>query len=140
MTMWQFESALEPSDDMIAHTAACAPENPFYTPAYARARRVLGQRVCTLGVRSNAGYIGCLGFLRGWRLISLTLEITSLPTLPAEADTVFWEGLLGFARARGVWDLDLQSYGSRAVTIPDLAPGTVRQSRLEYIVDLATFT
>jgi hypothetical protein len=140
MGKWRFESEVDPSDDMISRVAACAPENPFYTPSYARARRVLGQRVCTLGVHSDTGYIGCLGFLQGWRLISLTLEITSLPTLPADAGTVFWEGLLVFARARGVWDLDLQSYGSKAVVIPDIASGMVRRSRLEYIVDLATFT
>jgi hypothetical protein len=105
-----------------------APNLPFFTPEYARARQQLGDQPLSL----EQGPEVCLAFLRSGRITS-SLEITSLPFTPSDA---FLAGLIGFCRARRVYETALNTFGSPALTIPQLPHEIQRRPRTEFVLNL----
>ncbi len=78
---------------------------------------------------------GCLGLLQGG-FLSRRLKI--ITTLRPPKPELFWDGVRDFCREQGVWELDVQSFGSDATDIP-LLPGELnRRTRYEYVIDLTS--
>jgi RimJ/RimL family protein N-acetyltransferase len=111
--------------------------NPFATPQYARARRMLDARV-VLFAEGEGGDIkaGALGFLGG-SFLNRWLEVTSIPSLK-EPDT-FWDGVRAYCRMQRVTRLDLESFASTSASVPwDWKEPKVIRERTEWLVDLST--
>lgn len=110
------------------------PVNPFVTPEYVAARQQLGEQALVFGLESDGSLIAaCPGFLKSGRLSS-EVEIPSIASLPQ--DSPFWEGLRGWCRSQHVWDLHVNSFGSRTGQIPAIAVEASREDRTEYVLDL----
>jgi hypothetical protein len=105
-----------------------APENPFLTAEYALARQRLGDTPVML----EQGTEVCLAFLRRGRITS-GLEITSLPFAPSCA---FLSGLVDFCRDQRIYETALNTFGSRALSIPRLPREIERRARTEFLIDL----
>ena len=129
-----FFSDSNPSQELLDQLAALAPANPFHAPAYLRARQTLGDRVCVVGLRQGTELVaGCPALLRVGRW-SRSLEIESLPRLPA--GTEFWDGLISLCRSQRVQDLFVSTYASPPTVIPPLPAETGRRKRCEYVLEL----
>jgi hypothetical protein len=130
----QFIAEPEPSDARARDVADLAPDNAFATAAFATARRRLGHRCWLLGLGVRTGLrSACFGFIRHGRL-NRSLELASLPTL--EDDKPFWDGLLRFCHEQRVTILELNSFSSRAASIPTLPREAARRARMEWVIDL----
>jgi hypothetical protein len=130
-----FQAEPEPSADLLEEVAALAPENPFYTPAYATAMRMAGEQPWMMALRDGGEWLtACTGFLRRGR-ISCRIGIRSLPALGAHAP-LFWDELLRFCRRAGVTDLETNTYASVESQIPASPTPTRRTDRTEYVIDL----
>jgi hypothetical protein len=130
-----FQAEPEPSTDLLEEVASLAPENPFYTPAYAAAMGMAGRQPWVLALRDGGEWLSaCIGFLR-WGRISRRIEICSLPTLGANA-SLFWDELLQFCRRAGVTHLDADTYSSLNASIPASPIPTRRTDRTEYVIEL----
>jgi hypothetical protein len=113
--------------------ATLDPRNPFHTPEYAAAHARMGAVPCALLYHDDAGQLtgGCIGLLRGGK-VSRSLEIVSAPSLPH----AFWDGVAQFCRRERVWDLQVESFGSAPLEIPDVGVVLSRRQRTEYVLDL----
>ncbi|HKM55385.1 MAG TPA: GNAT family N-acetyltransferase [Isosphaeraceae bacterium] len=130
-----FQAEPDPSTDLLEAVAAMAPENPFYTPAYAAAMGMAGEQPWGLGLRDGSRWLSaCTGFLKRGR-ISRWMEIPSLPALGANAPT-FWEGLFRFCRRSGITHLNVNTYASIEASIPASPTPTMRTDRIEYVIEL----
>jgi Acetyltransferase (GNAT) domain len=129
-----FQAVRDPASELLRNVAASAPENPFYTPAYAEARRILGEWPWMLTLQDEDHLVAaCPAFLRsGW--LSQTLEVPSIRTDPDGG--VFWGGLLESCRRAGVTHLEVNSYASTHATIPPLRGEVRRTGRTEYVLEL----
>jgi len=130
-----FQAERDPRTDLLAEVAALAPENPFYTAAYAAAMGMSGEQPWVLALRDGDQWISaCTGFLKRGRL-SRWMEILSLPVLGENAST-FWEGLLGFCRRSGITHLNVNTYASIEASIPASPKPIRRTDRVEYVIEL----
>jgi hypothetical protein len=131
-----FGAEPDPSTDLLETVAAMAPENPFYTPAYAVAIAMAGEQPWVLGLRDGGGrwLAACTGFLKRGRF-SCWMGIRSLPALGANVAT-FWDGLFPFCRRLGVTHMGTNSYASIEASIPASPAPARRSERIEYVMDL----
>lgn len=130
-----FRSLIAPADAVLERMAERAPENPFFTPSFARAQSARGRMPVALVLDDGGGKrgAGCVGFLAG-RWFDRVLEIPSLPDI--EDPEPFWGGLLEACRERRVSRLEIHGYGSDGVGIPAIADELWRRARREYRIDL----
>jgi RimJ/RimL family protein N-acetyltransferase len=109
--------------------------NPFATPEYALARRMLGARVVLFAQGEGSDLeSGALGFLGG-SILNRWLEITSAPALIGQGR--FWEEVKAYCKKQHVTRLDLESFGSRRLSLPThwKEPSVVRD-RIEWLIEL----
>jgi hypothetical protein len=131
----EFHAELDPSKGLFEEMVTLAPENPFYTAAYAEARRIGGEQVWVFALREGDRLLSaCTGFLKLGRK-SRWFEIPSLPALGAN-ERDFWEGLLKFCRRSWVSNLEVNTFASVSVQIPANPVPTGRIDRTEYLIDL----
>ena len=52
-----FHAEPDPSTDLLEEVAALAPENPFYTPAYAAAMGMAGEQPWVLALRDGGQWL-----------------------------------------------------------------------------------
>lgn len=129
-----FRAILDPGPEEISRIAALDPSNPFHTSEYAAVRRDLGARLIAFFEEgSDQALSGCLGTVTHGRLNS-RLEITSLPVIADPA--VFWPGLFDESRRLGMSGLNLNSFASKQVIIPDSAERAWHKRRCEFVLDL----
>ena len=130
----QFRSMLAPPVPLIERIAAGDPTNPFCTPEYVSATESLGAQTCMIGLwEGDEPATGCFGFLTG-SFLRRSLSIPSLPGIPEQQ--IFWEGLLQLCRELKIWRLEIDTYGSPAVEVPQLQGELTRRTRWEYVLDL----
>ena len=130
----QFYAETEVSYERYQEVAALDPRNPFYTPNYIDARRMLGLQPWLLSIRQDDCLItGCTSFLKVGRLTK-TLEIPSLCEIP-EGNT-FWKGMVKFCRKSKISNLNINSFASTRVDIPALSDEFERKNRIEYVIYL----
>jgi hypothetical protein len=125
----------DPSTDLLEEMAALAPENPFYTSAYAEAMRLRGLQPWALAVQDGDRLVSaCTAFLKKGR-ISCLIEIPSLPVLGQNAPP-FWDGLFRLCRRARIGHVSVNTYASEIAEIPaDPVPARLTD-RTEYIIDL----
>ena len=124
----QFRSMLAPPVPLIERIAAGDPTNPFCTPEYVSATESLGAQTCMIGLwEADEPATGCFGFLTG-SFLRRSLSIPSLPGIPEQQ--VFWEGLLQLCRELKIWRLEIDTYGSPAVEVPQLQGELTRKNPL----------
>ena len=129
-----FHVETDPSQGLLDEVAAFGPENPYYTPAYARAMEACSRHVWVLAVRDGCRLLSaCTGFLQSGRM-SRSLEIPSLPAL-AGYETIFWTGLFESCKSKRVSNLEVNTYASTAPPPMNPLP-TRRTDRTEYVIDL----
>ena len=130
-----FVADLAPSQKRRSALAERYPENPFCTPAYARAMQAEGVRALLLGFENADGELleGCYGFRRDGRLV----RELNLPSLPRFADATGWEAGLAAWCGREVDRVVLGSFGVPETALPRLDGRVTRWSRREYVLDLA---
>jgi hypothetical protein len=126
----------QPSDDLIQALEATQPRNPFCTVAYARARRLLGDRVLLASVFDRSHVVaGALGFVAGGAG-RRRLEIPSVAYGSSAADFCF--AVARWGRRNGVWEVDLGSFGSEAADVPSTGGELARTRRREFVLDLTS--
>ena len=132
--MLKFVANVRPSRELVERIASVSPENPFYTANYTHVRELLGELPCIF-MLEKAGTVvcGCTGFLRG-RYFNRTLEVASTPSLTDPE--IFWDGLKQFCSDHGVWDLHVESFASRTVSVPNFKNSLARRQRYEFLLDL----
>lgn len=135
----KFEGVVRPPEDVIDRVGTLAPHNPFNNPPYAAAQQQAGHDVVALMLRDDVSVVaGCLGYMSG-RPLARTLEIPSAPDLPKEApDSVkaYWRELMVFCHTHAVVQLELGSYGTGWLDLPQLPEQIARRPRQEYVLDL----
>src|SRR3972149_10672561 len=95
----EFHAEANPSAKLCEEVANLAPTNPFYTLEYLESKRAAGIRPLLLLLRENGQLVaGCPAFLHNG-LLTRSLEIESLPTIPDGA--VFWGNLQQVFRQSG---------------------------------------
>ena len=125
---------LAPPVPLIERIAAGDPTNPFCTPEYVSATESLGAQTCMIGLwEGDEPATGCFGFLTG-SFLRRSLSIPSLPGIPEQQ--ILWEGLLQLCRELKIWRLEIDTYGSPAVEVPQLQGELTRKTRWEYVLDL----
>ena len=130
----EFRSMLAPPVPLIERIAASDPTNPFCTAEYVSATESLGAQACMMGLwQADEPVTGCFGFLTG-SFLRRSLTIPSLPGIPEQQ--VFWEGLMQLCRELKVWRLEIDTYSSPAVELPQLQGELTRRTRWEYVLDL----
>ena len=130
----EFRAVSDPSRDLLEQVSALAPENPFYTFEYVRARQSRGSDAHVLYLKADGRVSSaCTAFSRHGRL-NHRLEITSLPSISDPA--AFWKGLRQFCRESRVSILDIHTFGSNETAIPKLDGEVSRRRRYEYQIDL----
>src|SRR3972149_3053653 len=132
----EFHAEANPSAKLCEEVANLAPANPFYTFEYLESKRAAGVRPLLLLLRQNGQLVaGCPAFLHTG-LLTRSLEIESLPTIPDSA--VFWGHLQRFCRESGISGLGVYTAASTSARIPAL-PGEIwRRTRSEYVLELQT--
>ncbi|MEM7226376.1 MAG: GNAT family N-acetyltransferase [Pseudomonadota bacterium] len=131
MTM-RYQAEPDPSEAALERIARWAPLNPFYTAAYAAARRARGEQPWLLVLEDGAdGAIAaaCTAFFKGPRLV-----VPSVPSMPEESD--FWPSLSGTCREISATRLLLNSYASEPGTIPTLGQSFTLRARREFHLEL----
>jgi len=130
-----FQAEPDPSTDLLEEVAALAPENPFYTPAYAAAMAAAGEQPWVLALRGGGQWLSaCTASLKRGRL-SRWMETPSLPALGENAST-FWDGIFRFCRRSRITNLSVNTYASIEASIPASPQPTRRTDRIEYVIDL----
>ena len=127
----EFLAEPNPSSEVLNALAATAPANPFWTPAYADARRGLGEEVWYLALHRDGGPAACPAFLRAGR-VTKSLDLPSAPDLPGG----FWQGLLDWCRARRILRLEVNTFASEGGVPPALTGERARRARTEYVLPL----
>lgn len=134
-----FHANTHPTAEDVQQIGATDPTNPFSTVAYVTAQVSLGAEAVILGIRSGSRpVVGCIGYMRG-RSIARHLDIPSAPSLDlglSAAQSEFWTPLLKFSRDSGVVQLEIGSFGTRTLVLPELPPGSCRRKRREYVIAL----
>ncbi len=122
-----------PDADTIDRFHHLTPTNPLGTSAYALARERQGEEPWLFGlVAGDTPMYGALGFASGRR--GDYLEIPSAPSVPA--DSPFWDGLWDVAGEVGLTSLQLSSFGSSEVHLPEKDYCLERKDRTEWLVAL----
>lgn len=129
------QAQTDPNNDMLRTVAETAPENPFYTPAFARARTRRGERPVAFLASADLITHGCTAFMIQGR-IHRHLEIVSAPAV--DTTHPLWDVIYAFCAREGITRLRVQSFGSAFKNIPDLGRETFRQQRREYVLDLGS--
>ena len=130
-----FGAEPDPSKELFEAMVALAPENPFYTAAYAEAMRMVGHQPWMLALRDGGQWLSaCTAFLKRGRL-SRWLETPSLPALGENVST-FWGGLFRFCRRSRITYLNVNTYASIEASIPVSPTPTRRTDRIEYVIEL----
>ena len=130
----EFRAVSDPSRDLLERVSASAPENPFYTSEYVRARQNTGSNAHALYLEAEGRlFSACTAFSRRGRL-NHRLEIISLPSISDPA--AFWRGLRQFCRESGISILNIHTFASGETEIPKLDGEVSRKSRYEYQLDL----
>lgn len=128
------DTRLAPDEAFLVAVADSAPENPFITPAYARARMQRDEcPAAFLATLDSEPPLGCLGFVAEGRL-HRDLHITSAPNAPI--DHPIWTAIGALCEREGITRLRVQSFGSTGATIPALGRETFRGARREYVLEL----
>ncbi|MEJ7639237.1 MAG: GNAT family N-acetyltransferase [Singulisphaera sp.] len=131
----EFLASDSPSEELISEVSGLAPTNPFYTPAYFRARSARGVLPFVFALKRGGELVaGCPAYMREGRW-SRTLEVESLPNLPP-GDCTFWDGLDRFCRARRVAFLEVDTFASETAGIPSRWAELERRRRTEHLLDL----
>lgn len=131
----RFEATTSPTAQQLDALAHLSPHSPFHSAPYAEARAALGDTSCLLGLYNESELVtGCIGFLRG-RRFARSLEITSAPALSTPEP--FWAGVRGYCRKQRVWDLHIESYAAKEVSLPSWPGEVSRRQRLEFVLDLS---
>jgi hypothetical protein len=138
--MLRFDAVQDPSPDILDAISAVAPCNPFNSASYATARGAHAQRIVALLLRDHAGTLiaGCVGY-QGGRTFARILEIPSVADLPTDvpdAARMFWNGVAEFCRANRIAELDVGSYATQWLILPQLNAECSRRNRVEYVLDL----
>ena len=126
--------ALDPDSRMLEAISRTNPENPFHTPAFARALARRGGRTVAFLAGDAGTTVGCTGLLTRGR-VECDLRITSAPAAPANHP--IWAAITTMARGQGGTRLRLQSFGSPATHLPALPGERDREQRREYVLTLA---
>lgn len=122
----------EPSEENLGRMAALAPENPFRTAAYVRARQAAGERVSLATLRQGHELVvACPVFIRGH--LGRRLE---MPSTPGAVAPVFWTGLIDHCRRARVASLVVNTFASPAARIPHLHGEMSRRHRHEVVLRL----
>lgn len=124
---------LDPGEDLLQAVADAAPENPFHTTAFARARALRGERAAAFLAPSDSERHGCTGFVAQGRL-HRDLNIISAPAAPA--DHPLWRAISDLCRREDITRLRIQSFGSAASDIPAIGRELSRMPRREYVLEL----
>lgn len=122
----------DPTDTDLAAVEAASPANPFRSTSYTAARRARGAGV-VLFADPDTSAISAIGYLRG-RAINRTLEITSAPAMMSGCN--FWNGVLDFCHAHHIANVEIDSYGSSGVTLPEWPAQSLLRERTEWVVPL----
>lgn len=130
-----FRVVSAPSESELAQLQLTDQANPFASAPYAAARRALGATVVLFLERSAREMVGgTIGYVHG-RAISRSLEITS--AIAPVDPLAFWAGVRAFCRKNRVAEAAIDSYGSRAATLPAWpVPASIRE-RTEWVLQLA---
>lgn len=132
---YDFRAHVAPEAEVYAELSRVRSGCPFSTAAYADAWQRIGRRPCVLAVRFEGRIIeGCLGFIERRRL-TRRLEIVSAPQL-SQPD-LFWSGVRAFCRSEGIWQLDVESFGSGSMALPTFDGEIRRRPRAEHVLDLS---
>ena len=117
-------------EEALERASSTDPDNPFLTPSYLRAQRMLGREGWLLSLE-DAGSMraGALCFLERGRLLR-TLTIPSSP--PVALDSPFWPGVRGFIAEHGITDLELSTFASPESRIPRWRGELERIDRTEF--------
>lgn len=130
-----FIARTSPNETDFAALTRWRNDCPFSTPAYANARQRLGRTPVLLAVVVDGAIVeGCLGFIQRGAL-TRQLEIVSAPPL-AHAD-LFWHGVRDFCRNHGIWQLNVESFGSPSTQLPTFDTLVSRRARAEHVLDLS---
>lgn len=132
--MMHFRVYRRPSRELCERMAVLSPANPFMTAAYLEARAALGGEPLIIALEDDERMSAACSALIRSGYLTRSLEIVSLPLLP-EPD-VFWRNLQAWCRRERVSQLEVNSFGSEQVSIPDLDGETSRRPRCEYVLDL----
>lgn len=123
---------------LLASVAEAHPTNPFVTPAYARSREKLGERVYVFGTAEDGGgEAWCPAFLQR-RRYGGTMEFPSLPVIHDPA--AFADSLARFCNANDIIEIGLHTFGSpESVIAPDVSAfggDTTHHCRREFLINL----
>lgn len=130
----QFNTIIEPSNDLVGRISALTPENPFCTNEYAEVRRRLGSKPCALVLEDGNGIsVGCIAYLTEGR-VNARMEVTSLPVIPDKE--IFWSGLFASCRNLGVSILSVNTFASAETSIHETERRVFHKRRSEYRLDL----
>jgi len=127
------EARLDPGEALLRAVAESAPENPFVSPAYVRARMLRDERPVAFFAGSQTARVGCLGFVVTGRL-HRDLNIISAPDAPA--DHPIWTAIGALCEGEGITRLRVQTFGSTGAAIPALGRERLRTPRREYVLAL----
>lgn len=127
----RLQAEAAPDDAALERAAASDPENPFLTPAFARAERRGDKAIALLSLHREGERPSCClaGTKRG--RLHTTVEVFSLPEGGDSPE--FAEGLLRFCRAEGADLLVVDSLGSRARGLPPLGGRIEHRARWEHV-------
>jgi RimJ/RimL family protein N-acetyltransferase len=122
----------EPSEENLGRMAGLAPDNPFRSPAYVRARQAAGERAAIATLRhGHELVVACPVFVRGH--LGRRLE---MPSAPNTVEHVFWTGLIEHCRRARVATLAVNTFASPAARIPRLHGEMSRRQRHEIVLRL----
>jgi hypothetical protein len=127
------QAQLDPDDELLQAVADAEPENPFRTPAFARAQMLGGERTVLFLATSTGSTHGCTGFVVQGR-IHRDLTIVSAPAI--DANHPLWRTIHDLCRREGITRLGVHTFGSTARGIPSLAHELSRVARREFVLIL----
>ncbi|MDZ7829160.1 MAG: GNAT family N-acetyltransferase [Halofilum sp. (in: g-proteobacteria)] len=127
------QAQLDPDEELLRAVAEAEPENPFHTPAFARARMRRGERAAAFLAAAAGESRGCTGFVAQGR-IHRDLNIVSAPAI--DADHPLWGAIEDFCGREGITRLRVQTFGSMARGIPSLGNELFRAPRREFVLAL----
>jgi hypothetical protein len=119
---------------LLEKLAEHAPQNPFCSPGYFRAMRLLGADPWIAGLREGERLLSAAGIFITRGRLNITLTIVSLPA--AAGTEEYWSGLLRFSAEHGITQIEANSYASPSCDPPPLPGEQRRQIRHEFVVDL----
>ncbi len=129
-----FRTVFDPPDSELQPLQDANPANPFATVPYIAARRELGATIVLFTAEPPDGsLISAVGYLTG-RSFSRDLDLTSAPSCPDSGE--FWNGVRNFCRENRVANISVDSYCSRAVTLPTWSAPSQLRDRTEWVLQL----